>query len=304
MKEVDHNPKRVPPTVSFILPLRLLDSKRVRNLSIVIKNLMHLNVAKEIIIVEMDNIEKLKHVEGVTKIFIKDSNIFNRSKARNIGAKHASSNILAFFDIDLLVDAKDILACIRYLKAGYGAISPWSQMYDLTEDEFAEFETANGSLSDNENYSSNFLDVFFSSKATFRDKKRSLASGCLFMTKTCFYEVGGWPMDLTGWGAEDDIFSYLIHRTTKYHMLNSSAIHIPHARHSYDSNTHKHYQSNLEHMNHVFGMSDSDLVDYIIEARRSLLKLSTVENLLSCDDECQFMESGVQLKLNADEWII
>lgn len=294
---------KVSPVVSFILPLRLIDKSRLRNIELVIDSIRRLDLVKEIIIVEMDDSTKYKNDDDVKKIFVRDTGVFNRSKARNIGALHAQANILAFFDIDILVDEYSLFESISLLNDDIGAVSPWNTMYDVSEDEYNNYTESKGAIIDNCVFKEVYLDNYFETKVKFRDVNRCLASGNVFVTKETFNKVGGWPMELNGWGAEDDIFAYLLFRTSGIDILNYPCVHIPHKRQIVDTNNHKDYQDNFHHMTDVFHMEDSDLYAYLLGSRSALVQLA---HEIKPEDGHLYDSRFVKQTLidNKNQWII
>ena len=98
----------------------------------------------------------------------------------------------------------------------------------------------------------------------------------MLLQTDAYYQIGGWPEDLVGWGGEDDIISHKISKLLTNKSFPHSVYHLPHYRSVYDWSDHPEFQNNCEKMNRILRLSDSDLV-LLCSQQKELLIRKTVE---------------------------
>lgn len=245
---------------SFIIPYRKSTADRERNLKITLQSINYFFPNHEIIISEMDEqpkIELINPPNTVQHVFNKDTGIFNRSYARNLGALNANNDILIFTDNDLIMDPEALLNCIQQCTE-VQAVNPFSICIDLTEEELLQYKV-------NENDPTAFNELFRSFNPQDISRHREalvFAGGILIIKKDSFFEIGGWPQEMIGWGGEDNVLSYKIEQLLSHQSFNHFVYHLPHDRTSFDWYDHPEYQENCNKMNRILEMSKSELIDY------------------------------------------
>lgn len=258
---------------SFIIPVRISNQGRLENLYQILDWLADLKDEIEVIVVEMDTHAKFEPERATKHVFVESNDAFNRGLARNIGALHASTDILVFGDADVVFNHAQLLQAIESCLDRFDAVSPWSRIYDVSHSEKEKLIGHFGDIStlyksDVEQTSKTMI----SECVDFLNQERSFAGGNVIFTRDSFVRIGGWPMDLTGWGGEDDIMSYLCFRTLTINRQDGSAYHLPHKRDVTDTNAHSSYKSNFKKMEDVFNMSDAELHDYMLNNRVMLFE--------------------------------
>jgi hypothetical protein len=181
----------------------------------------------EVIVVEQDAIPRINETlpdAGCKWIFAYNTGPFNKGWGFNIGARHASTRILAFGDADLIVDGV-LPQCIAYCAQGYQTVKPYCKIIDLTPEETAVVRSGDYSfqpprpeaLPPNREGQGEFV-VF--------------GGGLFFMRTDAFRHVGGWDERFVGWGGEDDAMTYKVERArlSAVELDERCAIHLWHRR--------------------------------------------------------------------------
>ena len=90
-----------------------------------------------------------------------------------------------------------------------------------------------------------------------------LPSGMVFMHRSAFFKLGGWP-EFAGWGGEDDAMDHKIKLLCTSSMLPNDAIHISHPR-SVNDGTSEHgmYVKNCKVMKKIQDMDKEMLLEHI-----------------------------------------
>jgi glycosyltransferase involved in cell wall biosynthesis len=219
--------------ISYIIGHRKSDDARERNLATTLRWLKELPFEIEIIVVEQDNRSKIQVPSNVKHIFAKNRGLYNRSWAFNIGAKHASYHYLAFADNDILFRREDFNEILTALEK-FNAVNPYDHIKDLSLEE-SEILQQNVTAFDKIDVGSCRPNI-------------NIAGGVLFMQNDAFWQIGGWPEELRGWGWEDNIMAKCIESELSYTTLPHNAYHLYHSRGSL-FDFHKYREVNLYVLN-------------------------------------------------------
>lgn len=275
MEQIKH------PKVSYIIPFYRGDEGRYRNLLTVLEWISSFSDI-EIIIAELgmeSRIDVRDLPSRVKTVFYQDEGVFNRSLARNIGALHAKGDLLVFGDADFLIHPEHLKSGIDLCRTEYSIVNPWSVCFFLNEQEYSREIVIRGT----EEFLNGDQTVYLAQKERHMVEP-NLASGMLIIRKESLFSFGGWPMEMIGWGAEDDVFSYIAERLFSVKTMTNLVFHLPHERGEYDFYDHPEYDNNCRKMNMVFSKSDDELVQYLEGQRDSLKGLPcTDENRLFLD---------------------
>jgi hypothetical protein len=129
---------------SIIISYKEDSLQRQMNLKNLLQWLSYINDdVTEIIIVEQDYISKLDwlkslNIKNINHIFIKNDGIFNLGWGYNIGARHATSNILIFNAVDMIIKHNSYLNITSNLY-GYDIIKPYTSTIRLNEQDTINF---------------------------------------------------------------------------------------------------------------------------------------------------------------------
>ncbi|MBL6449297.1 glycosyltransferase [Fulvivirga sp. 29W222] len=230
----------VAPSFSFIIPYRD-HSGHHKNLLTVLQWIKNLHA--EVIVVEEGSQERLQlPFPWVKKVFIYSPHSFNKSWALNVGAEKATTDRLVFTDADLLLKQSDILKGISLLD-DYDAVSPYSEVVDLTEEE-------------SEQAMEKFPDCMQREGRPFIN----FAGGVLMMKREAFESIGGWCEEFFGWGGEDNFMTWKIYKWLDWNELSATAYHLWHKRNEPDNNL---YDFNIQVFNRVDTYGDEDLINWV-----------------------------------------
>lgn len=102
--------------VTFLIPVRVDSKERLENINWVIEFIKnHFNTA--IIVLEADKSELVQNPLIDRKLFIKDHDpVFHRTKFLNKMIRKSTTNLIAVWDADVLVDYKQILEAVAILR--------------------------------------------------------------------------------------------------------------------------------------------------------------------------------------------
>ncbi len=251
---------------SYIVPFRNASESRCRNLVRLVDWLSRSLPEVEVTIVEMDvkpNIPLHKFPRGVHHVFRPDEGIFHRSRARNLGAVHSGSDVLVFGDSDMVMSARELSSSIELCRRDYEAVNPTRALVNLTETELTELEAA-CVLEDPAKSP-------LSHTAARRILDAPFAAGIVMLRRDAFYRIGGWPEEMIGWGAEDDVLSHLIAKLLSHTTADACTFHMPHERLITDGRMHDEYERNRLKMDRVYAMSPEGLAAYC-DSHRSALR--------------------------------
>jgi len=222
------------PKISVIIPTGGVG--RSIFLDLAVKHLKDSRYGKdcEYVLVEVD---KTTRVPRSTKerfdkyVFIKSEGLFNLGKARNVGAKESSGDLLIFHDNDLLCPPTFLVDTVQDFKKSLCAGTTWSNVNYL-----------------NKNFSTKIL----SNKVKLTDVERddvvgtyssaTVHGGSIWAERQLFFDIKGFDESFEGWGCEDDAFWLKVKstlkwtngkRTSLYHLYHeASGIEVDEARRS------------------------------------------------------------------------
>lgn len=220
--------------MSYIIGHRGVTPERNDNLVAVVEFLKKHLPELEIIVVEQDKTTSdLDIFSSVKYIFLPNDGLYNRSWGFNVGIKHATNNIVAFADNDLLVPPQaltDSWQTCHYCDT----VSPYNskKVMDLSPED---------------------TKIFISTKMLPHNPRGQYRPGCnyaggiVIMKKQAFNKVGGWEERMQGWGGED---SHMLLKLQKLNigraeLLQYSATHLYHERGA------RPYQNNPRHQDNV-----------------------------------------------------
>ena len=254
---------------SCLIPYRDSTDRR-ENLWFVLSHLSKLPASVEIILIEQDNRKKIKlpkRFNRVKHVFLKNDNYFNKSWALNCGLNHISTDTIVFHDADFFVDL-DVLSHSSYLcKNNYDCVTPWTNQTFLNEDNRQRI--FNNKTLDRSKVSQKPVDLA-SPTLTMRDEGPSAvpwAAGIITIARKALYRIGCWDENFSGWGWEDEAFSYKISMFLKHCFIQNEAIHIYHLKELKDTWLSPMFKHNSSEIDKIKSLSKNDLHKKITEQK-------------------------------------
>jgi len=180
---------------------------RARNLRILLHHLAKIPTL-EIVVSVMDK-DFTPHVE-VKKIFTPGT--FESSRANNIGAAAATTDILIFQDADIIFEASCYTKIIQSICAGQESVRVGEQCVNLGAVNVPKLQRNPTA----------FL------KHRFKTCLRDAPGACIALSRSAFIKVGGHCELFKVYGWEDCYFRYKVKTLTKQSCLNQQMIHLPH----------------------------------------------------------------------------
>jgi predicted glycosyltransferase involved in capsule biosynthesis len=230
---------------SYVIGHRGTNSYRVDNLIKTIDWVSQFPV--NIVIVEQDDCPKIEDVlrnKKVKYIFAKNKSLYNRSWAFNVAHRIQKYDYMICADNDMMLSTDSFN---KFLNAcnNYDAVSPFKNLYDLTEDESRSFNPDTFKLDD-------------------RGARgwMNFTSGICGISRKAMENVGGWDERFEGWGGEDDAMTkQILDNTPKNIQLDNNCFHFFHPRSISDGAAHhEKYGSNLsileEHKSGMYKLKD------------------------------------------------
>ena len=199
----------------------------------------------EIIVVEQDDLPKIKGNNYFRHVYAFNDGLINRSWGFNVGLTVATHNKIIFNDNDIFISKQAILDTLHRLN-DVDTINPYTKVIDMSRmgtDEFIK----NYNISDGER----------------RERQGiNFSGGMLAFNKDALIKIGGWDEGMRGWGGEDDLMTHKITNMCTYGQLDNVAYHLYHERFQNDTSMHSHYQSNVEQLNSIRGLNREQLFEY------------------------------------------
>lgn len=187
----------------------------------------------------------------------------------NIGAKSASTEILVFLDVDIIVDCNKLLECINEAHEsnslecliGYNGCAFY--MTEAGEQKF--LKTLN--VDDlHEKIKDLHLVTGNANEFALLGNTKAVG-GCLIMTKNSFNHINGFNPFFVGWGYEDNEIISRAHRlglkVSKSGIVDHYLYHLPHCDTSVNKAQHKHYKQNEAIVQFVESLDKQQLERYI-----------------------------------------
>ena len=207
---------------SVIIPYKEDSPERRRNLLFLIDHLKNLNW--EIIVVEMDYLEHMFH-PNIKKIFIKSSDMFNKSKCYNEGVKQSKYKQLFLTDSDIILPYH-VYQYIPINLQEFDVVDPYKFVYYYAEPETKSI------INDPRGFNGFYYKKVISG---------IISGGCFGINKDVYNMLKGFPEECSGWGYEDSIFDRKIKwYNLKVKKFNEYCIHLNHpVIESYHTNVQK-----------------------------------------------------------------
>ncbi len=201
-------------TISIILRYCNKSQYRYRNLKILINNLKRLQNAEIILSIMDDKQPKLEDISNqIIKIYNPEP--FESSKANNIGANAAKTNILIFQDADIIFDNIYYQQIIDKINKGYESIRVGQTCVNLGE--LITHQISTGETD---------LDKLLSKHTN--DSIRDAPGGCSAITREAFIRIGGFCELFQKYGWEDCYYRTKLHKLTKHTDLKACMYHLWH----------------------------------------------------------------------------
>lgn len=229
------------PKASVIFRFNNQSPQRVKNLDTVIRHASH-NPNLEIIVVVMDTDVDLpifkslenppKHRGKIIKRFYKEP--FASSRANNIGASLANTDILIFQDADILFSTGAYERIIKTIEGGADAVRVGEWCQNLNAPNTARIYKEHQHASSN-----GFMAVnrFIAEAAKTTKSRRDAPGACHAISRKAFIEVGGYSERFKVYGWEDCYFRFKMQKLGRvslempmlhlYHEVNYQMRHQP-----------------------------------------------------------------------------
>lgn len=195
---------------SVILRFANRSTSRLRNIRVLIDHIKRRDNL-EIIISAMD--KDLTDIKKAKKKFTPGT--FESSRANNIGAAMASTNILIFQDADIIFGLKAYDQVIQKIKDGLEMVRVGEKCVNLNAQSAKRMV---GNLA--------HVDRTLSKK--FKSGMRDAPGACIAIGKKAFTKIGGYCELFKVYGWEDCYFRYKANKLTKHTCLHKQMIHLPH----------------------------------------------------------------------------
>ncbi len=211
--------------LTIVIPFRLDVPQRVRNLKYIIKYLKN-NFNVRIIIGEIDQRPKLRKYFGCDYIFVKTSKTyFQKTKILNILIKLSNTKFVCSYDVDVLIDHRDIIKAYELLE--FGKINfafPYNRQIRMIRGKYTKKIFSIIDRKENPDFSNLISDdyIFHTYGAS---------GGCFIFNKQEFIKCGMENEHFEGWGYEDDErYNRLIKLDHVIYCMDYPAYHLYHKR--------------------------------------------------------------------------
>ncbi len=200
--------------------------------------------------------------ELVFKVIYDDNSVFNISRIRNIGAKEARGQFIAFIDVDMLIPEDFTAITIsKYSDADYDVICHYILGFGISTNDYEAkiynmltAENLREMIQDDIRFSDFRVNVFESV-----DNEISLLtapwvygwSAAITIRKQVLSEVSGFDETLKGWGSEDTELAYRLYGVGAKFVAEPQAfaVHMPHK--TVDDKNRNNFKNRLEmHQHH------------------------------------------------------
>jgi hypothetical protein len=220
----------------------------------------------ETIIVEQDTVPTLDAAVVPSTdqlIFAFNPGPFNRSWGLNIGARYATTEILALADADLLAPAGLYPAIERCHQ--YDVSKPYQRIIDLTVDETAHVRAGNW----------NFIPTRPDNSPVGRNANQehiNFAGGIFLICRDYFWKIAGFDERFLGWGGEDDAVTIKLRlfKARPGKLTSPPALHLFHPRCHESTFGQPHYQANLQLTTDYRRYTAPDLIQLCDESRPTI----------------------------------
>ena len=142
-------------------------------------------------------------VNNLKILFVENADEFMKSYSFNMGAEHATGSILAFWDVDVLIDPKHIQTAYEVIEEGkFDHIYPFNGTFiDVQKDKFqlCDFQPKSDMFE-------TFYKMWKDRHESFQFASGSSPGGCNLISRKAFERMGGYDDRFIGWGFEDTDF--------------------------------------------------------------------------------------------------
>lgn len=220
IKDKSNNSSLQENKISFLISLYVDSEDRLSNLDISVRNLKENFPDCEVILSELDKESKiLNRYEGVTHIFTKTEDFFNKQKAYNIAARNSKYDIISLYDADVILEKSTV-----------------NKIRDLIGNKTIQIAYPyNGYFYDVPKEYHSVIDETKSVKCVDINKCKLLSDrsvgGVVFLDKKVFWEGGGGNQNFIGAGYEDNEI-YERYKKLGYNIgrMNVPLFHLTHVR--------------------------------------------------------------------------
>lgn len=242
--------------VTFIIPVRIDSEDRKINLDLTIRFITKY-FTTNIILIEADNVQKVKEEilhPGVTYTYIEDSKKkYHRTKYLNIGIKNAKTNIVAIYDIDVIVPPTQFVEAVQRIRDQRFVIAyPFDGRFVCLKREITlEFE---------KHLDCSIMDQSYASAIS-----ENSYGGCCIVDRKSYILAGMENENFKSWGRDDierakrmQILGHQIYRVP------GSLFHLDHYRGAGSNQLNYYYNraNDLEYIK-VCNFTRDDLINYI-----------------------------------------
>lgn len=179
-----------------------------------------------VIIVEQGSVPQLTGPlphPNCSLVFAYNPGPFNKAWGLNVGARRSNARVLLFSDADLLIPGmlpRTVEHCLQHTQV----VKPYRQVLDLSPEATERLLAGDSSaLQQTTNIASHRQAL---------GETAPLCGGAFAIRRAAFLKLGGWDERFTGWGAEDDAFSYKVQRArlSTLEFDDAVALHLFHPR--------------------------------------------------------------------------
>jgi predicted glycosyltransferase involved in capsule biosynthesis len=252
--------------VTFLIPIRVDQKERLRNLDILLRYLrkyLDTNIiVGETDIRQYDN-GAIKNIRGIHDytFLLEETLYLNRMKAINKLACYALTSVIVIQDTDVLLSPEQYKeAADKILSLKYELVYPYDgNFYNVPNDVVERI---------NRDLCVDFVD--FSVCTNMRPEGNSVG-GIIFWDKKKFIECGGCNENFISWGFDDtEMYERAVKLDVKIDRCKKGLFHLSHKSSLNSLNgSHKYYKSNEQEWLKVKGMSKQQLLSYIESWRHS-----------------------------------
>ena len=246
---------------TFIIPIRIEHSDRYRNAKSVL-GFLNANVLTNVFIFEtsangesaLDFLSEFKNLKIKTWNII-DEDAFHRTKYLNIMLDSVDTSVVVNYDIDVILDPKNMLECQNMIMNGTDVIFP----YELG---MGQFQVDGGFDHDEFRSNGHAMDIINSTSQKLLNL--SECGHCIFFNTALYRGFGGENENFISYGPEDK------ERMERFKRITSNLIwrpgervyHFEHHRGSDSWITNPYFQKNWDVFNNMTALSDDALFEY------------------------------------------
>lgn len=258
--------------ITFICHIRIDNEARFKNVKTIYKYYKQQLPNCQFVFIEDDAESKLLDITIDAKdefMLLYNCDLIKKCAGYNHGAKYATTDILIFLDVDIIVDCNKLLECINEARdngsleclIGYNGCAFY--MNELGEKQFLRTLDVNdlhSKIKDMHLVTNNINEfaLLGNTKAV---------GGCLIMTKASFNAINGFNPFFIGWGYEDNEVISRAHRlglnVAKSNIADHFLYHLPHCDVSVNKAQHDHYRQNEAIVQFVESLNKEQLQRYI-----------------------------------------